>query len=583
MKTALVYALTVALLVVGGINIDMTGAEAEDASFKLFAKNITGFNGNGTYEVEVAKAAWQTWDENGFYNLGYFESDMPFTLTDVKINVNGTYDFLVWETKEADQKDDVYKVDLPNEWDGVTTAGTLYTTEDGTAKIEFIEQQKQMELKVNDTKESITSCKITFTYTNTAPTPDPNATPTPEPTIDPAGAQLAEEGICLNWIGSWVKEAKDNETTTQSIATGSKAKVNINGGGNFWIAISDLALSDMTSPTLELKYVANGDTPQICNGEWSEIATDSELSGNFTCALNGDLTDLILTSKNNKLNYTAISIYDNTQAYAKVKIANRITDAEKLAESNYTSASWTTFQTALTAAKAITDTSTLDEINTAIKNLETAVAGLEATGDATPTPAPGGDATPTPAPGGDATPTPAPGGNATPTPVPGGNATPTPAPGGDNTSTTVGLAKNAKTTVGNFTYKVTKTSVKKAGKTTNGTVTVAAMSKKGKKAKKLSVPATVKASGATYNVTAVGAKAMKGAKATSVTLGKNVKSIGKSAFASCKKLSKLSIKAKLSSVAKGAFKGCKKKIKVSGTSKKQNVKKLKKSGYKKFK
>lgn len=52
-----------------------------------------------------------------------------------------------------------------------------------------------------------------------------------------------------------------------------------------------------------------------------------------------------------------------------------------------------------------------------------------------------------------------------------------------------------------------------------------------------------------------------------MTLGKNVKSIAKNAFASGKKLSKLSIKAKLSSVGKGAFEGYKKKIKVWGTSK----------------
>ncbi|MDY3854723.1 MAG: leucine-rich repeat protein [Butyribacter sp.] len=151
------------------------------------------------------------------------------------------------------------------------------------------------------------------------------------------------------------------------------------------------------------------------------------------------------------------------------------------------------------------------------------------------------------------------------------------------TTSVVGLAKNKTFTSGSFKYKVTTASVKTGTKATAGKVSVIGLSSKGKKAKKLTVPATVKKSGATYKVTAIGSKACKNAKATSVTLGKYTKTIGKSAFTGCKKLSKLTVKTKLSTVSKGAFKGCKKTIKVSGTSKAANVKKLKKSGYKKFK
>ena len=60
---------------------------------------------------------------------------------------------------------------------------------------------------------------------------------------------------------------------------------------------------------------------------------------------------------------------------------------------------------------------------------------------------------------------------------------------------------------------------------------------------------------------------------------KNIKSIPAGAFANCKKLSTLKVKAKLTKVTKKAFKGCKKTIKVKGASKKitkANVKKLKK-------
>ena len=112
------------------------------------------------------------------------------------------------------------------------------------------------------------------------------------------------------------------------------------------------------------------------------------------------------------------------------------------------------------------------------------------------------------------------------------------------------------------------------------------LSKAGKKASSLSAPATAKINGYNYKVTSIGKNAFKGANAKTISLSKNIKSIPAGAFANCKKLSTLKVKAKLTKVAKKAFKGCKKKIKVKGASKKitkANVKKLKKSGYKKFK
>lgn len=142
-----------------------------------------------------------------------------------------------------------------------------------------------------------------------------------------------------------------------------------------------------------------------------------------------------------------------------------------------------------------------------------------------------------------------------------------------------GLKKGQKKTSGKYVYQVTKAATAKAA----GTVSVAGLSKSGKKAAKLTVPATVKLNGASYKVTAVGKNAMKSAKAKSVVLGKNVKTIQTGAFAKCKKLSTLTVKGTLSTVKKGAFKGCKKTIRVKGAAKKANLKKLKKSGYKKFK
>lgn len=145
----------------------------------------------------------------------------------------------------------------------------------------------------------------------------------------------------------------------------------------------------------------------------------------------------------------------------------------------------------------------------------------------------------------------------------------------------IGPKKGKTFTSGNFEYKVTKAATITAGKKAQGKVTLLGLSKKGKKAKKLTVGATVKKTG-TYKISALGAKAFKGSKATSITLGKNIKKIPANAFANCKKLTKLTMKAKLSSVNKKAFTGCTKTITVSGTAKKANLKKIQKV-YKKAK
>lgn len=153
--------------------------------------------------------------------------------------------------------------------------------------------------------------------------------------------------------------------------------------------------------------------------------------------------------------------------------------------------------------------------------------------------------------------------------------------GSTGQSQNIGLAKGAKCTVGKICYQVTKTATKQ----TTGTVSVIGLTKSGKKAKSLSVPAVVKAGGASYRVTAIGKNACKGAKASKIALGKNVQQIAAGAFGKCKKLGTLVVKGKLKKVNKKAFSGCKKTIKVKGASKKvrkSNCKKLKKSGYRKF-
>lgn len=142
----------------------------------------------------------------------------------------------------------------------------------------------------------------------------------------------------------------------------------------------------------------------------------------------------------------------------------------------------------------------------------------------------------------------------------------------------VGPTKGKTFTKGNFKYKVTKESMKsaKTKKISNGKVTVVGLSKKGKKAKKLSIPAALKQKKGKFLVTQLKAGALKSAKASSITVGKNIKKLPKNSFLNCAKLKKLTFKAKLSSVKKNAFKGCKNKISIAGKSKKTNVKKIKK-------
>ena len=125
--------------------------------------------------------------------------------------------------------------------------------------------------------------------------------------------------------------------------------------------------------------------------------------------------------------------------------------------------------------------------------------------------------------------------------------------------------KGATLTVSSKKIKVKVTSSSKK----NPTVTITKFTDK--KAKKLTIPATVKVKGVTYKVTAISDKAFKGnKKLTTVTIGSNVTKIGKEAFAGCKNLKKITVTAgKLKTISKNAFKGINKKatITVKGTKK----------------
>ena len=150
----------------------------------------------------------------------------------------------------------------------------------------------------------------------------------------------------------------------------------------------------------------------------------------------------------------------------------------------------------------------------------------------------------------------------TPTPEPTPEPTPTPTP---EKPTVAPAKKGATLTVSSKKIKVKVTSSSKK----NPTVTITKFTDK--KAKKLTIPATVKVKGVTYKVTAISDKAFKGnKKLTTVTIGSNVTKIGKEAFSGCKNLKKITVTAgKLKTISKNAFKGINKKatITVKGTKK----------------
>lgn len=101
--------------------------------------------------------------------------------------------------------------------------------------------------------------------------------------------------------------------------------------------------------------------------------------------------------------------------------------------------------------------------------------------------------------------------------------------------------------------------------------TVAVMKITNKKAKKLTIPSTVKVGGVTYKVTAVASQAFKSNKnLTNITIGRGITKIGNEAFAGCKNLKKITVTAgNLTTIRKSAFKGINKKatITVKGTKK----------------
>lgn len=110
----------------------------------------------------------------------------------------------------------------------------------------------------------------------------------------------------------------------------------------------------------------------------------------------------------------------------------------------------------------------------------------------------------------------------------------------------------------------TKTLVFKITASDDGKKTVAVQKPVSKKAKKITIPATVLIDGYAYKVTEIAPKAFrKNSKLAQVLIGKNIQKIGKQAFDGCRKLKKVTVKATaLKTVGKYAFRSISKNAKI---------------------
>lgn len=160
---------------------------------------------------------------------------------------------------------------------------------------------------------------------------------------------------------------------------------------------------------------------------------------------------------------------------------------------------------------------------------------------------------PTPSPSPSPLPSPSPSPTPTPTPTP----TPSQQPAKEPEAGTI-VQDDKKA----GTYQVTSTEKKE----------VTYMGAVNKKAKNVTIPATIKMDGVTYKVTKIAEKAFKGnKKVQKIVIGKNVKQIGADAFRNCKNLKKIVIQTtKLNdkNVHKKAFRGVTKKTVITVPSKK---------------
>lgn len=299
--------------------------------------------------------------------------------------------------------------------------------------------------------------------------------------------------------------------------------------------------SDIKAAVSEARTTIDGGQGNYTDESWQKLTdacsaanlSDSTLEKKTTQELEKLLSDLT-AAKEGLTEKTNTDLGSNTETEAaKAAVAKAVQDADAIAgagQKNYTKETWDAFMAAYTAAKnapANADAATLNKLAADLANAQKALKTAAAPADT--------------------------------------------------------LQKGYTEDIKGIRYEVLDP-VK---------LTVTAKSGLNKKAKSISIPATVTIKGNVIcKVVQVSDKAFSGyKKATKITIGANVATIGKQAFANCKKLKKLTLKGKALKTDKNikprAFKGAtKKKVKVTWpkgikkSQKKKLIKGFKKAGLK---
>ncbi len=435
-------------------------------------------------------------------------------------------------------------------------------------------------------------------------------TPTPKPDYIGARLYLRETKSWQTIVSEDIaKITKEGGTYTLSLKATQEQLQNI---GSFYLQdqVADEKVSALDGATVKIdsltvngkEYAMTQDTYRYLKQNGDSATANTVTAFDF-CFINvwspesNLIKDITVNSSTYQAYFNDVSYRDTNTVTMKFTVTDVIEDASAVSPSSKPSATPTASPSVAPTAGASTSPSVAPTAGASTSPSVAPTAGASTSPSVAPTAGAGTSPSVAPTAGASTSPSVAPtaGASTSPSvaPTAGAGTKPSgsPSTGSSNNksnagvstgqSQNIGLAKGAKCAVGKIRYQVTKTATKQ----TAGTVSVIGLTKSGKKAKSLSVPAVMKAGGASYRVTAIGKNACKGAKASKIALGKNVQQIAAGAFGKCKKLGTLVVKGKLKKVNKKAFSGCKKTIKVKGASKKvrkSNCKKLKKSGYRKF-
>ena len=286
------------------------------------------------------------------------------------------------------------------------------------------------------------------------------------------------------------KTVSDNASATQAQVDGAQTALTT--------AINELELKPIivnkTALNAKIEEAENTTASAYTDASWSAMQTALTaaklVSDNVSATqaqVDGALT--ALTTAINGLELKPVMV-------DKAALNAKITEAEGKTESAYTQASWSAMQTALTAAKTVSNNAnaTQAQVDGATAALTKAINGL--------------------------------------------------------VSKPAVPAVNSRHTVGKLVYKVLKSHEK------NGTVQVIGMSKKTHTT--ITIPNTVTLKGYVFKVTEVGNKAFANStKLRKVTIKDNVTKIRTKAFYNCKKLTTLKVGKGLTSIGKEAFSKCK--------------------------